>query len=196
MLRGLGRDALQFMWEAAQDGGTNSGGEQTTAPSLEQLQAELEQTRKALKAANAESAQRRKTLEELEATKAKQAEAELTEVQKAQKRAEEAEQRMKQLEASQRESAIRHAVEMAAAKMNFHDVQDAYRLADLVGVDVNDGKVTGVEDALKALATSKPHLIKQPSGGDTNAAARGSQRTITPQDLVEQKRNSGAYTPF
>lgn len=188
MLKKMGRDAL-LLFEENQDGGEGSG------PTVEQLAAQLEQVQKQLKAANAESAQRRRLLDEIEAANKQKADAELTESQKAQKRAEEAEQRIKDLEKQQRDAAIRHAVEITAGKLNFFDPQDAYSLADLTGVTLVDGKPTGIDAALQSLAKSKPHLVK-PSGGDTNAAARGQQRQPTQNDLVSRKLGSGAYTPF
>lgn len=52
---------------------------------------------------------------------------------------------------------------LAANEFDWHDPADALRLADLSGVEIDpdDGTVTGVKDALKALAKSKPHLIKK-----------------------------------
>jgi hypothetical protein len=59
------------------------------------------------------------------------------------------------------ETRIRHAVEMAAAAMRFHDPADAYALADLSTVEIaDDGQVRNVDTVLKALAKAKPHLVK------------------------------------
>jgi uncharacterized coiled-coil protein SlyX len=51
---------------------------------------------------------------------------------------------------------------LAANKYTWHDAADALRLADLSGVEIDpeDGSVTGLKEALDALAKSKPHLIK------------------------------------
>lgn len=56
---------------------------------------------------------------------------------------------------------IRHTVELEALKLGFRDSGDAFRMIDLATVVIDDdGKVDGVDDALKALATDKPYLLK------------------------------------
>jgi hypothetical protein len=198
-----GRDA-QILYEANAGGSgegdsntgtdSNTGGEMTLA----QLQAELETMRKALKAANSESATRRKKLEEIEAAESERKARDLTEAEKAVKRAELAEQRATQLENQWRTSTIRHAVEMTAGGLNFADPDDAFRLADLAGVEIDatTGKVIGVEDALKALAKAKPHLIKQSTtAGDINAQSGGRATGMTVEDIAKRKRMSGGYAP-
>lgn len=173
--------------EQAGDGGagTGSNGAQGNddgkRPTIEQLQAELDDLRKANKAKNAENATWRKKLDEIEAADAKRKEQELSDAQKAAKRAEEAEAKATQLEMQYRATTIRHAVEMAAARLNFADPDDAYKLADLSAVTiVDDGKVDGVDAALKALSTAKPHLVKQAQGaGDINARNQGKQTNTT-----------------
>lgn len=164
-------------------GDNNKGAESGNAGemSAEQLKAELERTRTALKAANKEAGDRRKRLDEIEAADAKRKEQELSDAQKAAKRAEEAEAKATQLEAQYRATTIRHAVEMAAAKLNFADPDDAYKLSDLSAITIgDDGKVDGVDAALKALSTAKPHLVKQAQGaGDINARNQGKQTNTT-----------------
>lgn len=47
------------------------------------------------------------------------------------------------------------------SKVTWHDPQDAFRLADLREVTIeDDGTVVGMEAAVKALAKAKPHLVK------------------------------------
>ena len=72
--------------------------EPAKAQTPDELQAELERTREALKKANKEAEQRRRKLEELDAAEAKRKEAEMSELEKANKRAEEAEKRAAQIE--------------------------------------------------------------------------------------------------
>jgi hypothetical protein len=197
----MGRDA-QIMYEA-DAGGSGSGettGSEGTGDEMTpaQLQAELETLRKALKAANSESAARRKKLEEIEAADNERKTKDLSDAEKALKRAQDAEAKAAEAETRWRTSTIRHAVETTAGKLNFTDPDDAFRLADLAGVeiDASTNKVIGVEDALKALAKAKPHLLKQASaGGDINAQSGGRATGVTADDLVRRKRESGRYTP-
>lgn len=81
-----------------------------------------------------------------------------------------------------------HNAFLAANSHSWHDAADALRLADLseVEIDPEDGSVTGIKEALDALAKSKPHLIKKPegdkdesrnaSGSSTNGKRKGQQK--------------------
>jgi hypothetical protein len=179
-----------------QDGKTPNG--ENGQPTAEQLATELASLRAALKAANAESMTRRKKLDELEAAEEERKAAQLSEVEKAKKAQADAEAKARATEERLRTSAIRSAVAMEAARLGFYDPEDAFRLADLAEVQVaEDGKVTGVEAALKALAKAKAHLVKTASGGgDINSTAAGRQTRPSADELVRQKRASGAYTPI
>jgi hypothetical protein len=161
---------------------------------------EIESLRAALKAANKESADRRKRLEALEADEAKRKEAELSEVEKADQRAKAAEAKAQGLEQRWRDGMLRSAVTVEASKLQFYDPEDAFRLADLTALTVNeDGTVTGVEDALKALVKAKPHLVKTTTTTpppDVNAQNRGRTATPTTDELVAAKLRSGNYVPI
>ena len=193
------RDAGMF-YEADASGsgeGTSDGG----ALSPEQLQAELERTRAALKQANKEAGDRRKKLEEIEQNEAKRKEQELTEVQRAAKRAEEAEANLKEYQKRYRTNAIRNAVRLAAQNAGFVDAEDAIALADLSSVDLdeNTDKVTGADEVTKALAKAKPHLLKapeRPQAPNINSSGGGPRPPITNDQLVERKRSSGDYVAF
>lgn len=65
---------------------------------------------------------------------------------------------------------------LTANKYTWHDVADALRLADLSGVEIDpeDGSVTGLKEALDALAKSKPHLIKKDEDGKDPKGKSGS----------------------
>ncbi len=139
--------------------------EPTTPPALplplgeggvREIAAELEKTRAALKAANAESAARRKKLEAFETFN--------TELEKTRAELAAAKAEAETAKANTRAAAIRHAVEAAAAGLNFQDPADAMTLADLTAVQVDDaGVVTGAAEAVKALADKRPYLLK-PAG--------------------------------
>lgn len=63
------------------------------------------------------------------------------------------------------ERVIRSEVRMVAGVMGFTSPDDAYHLAELAEVQLdNDGNVQGVEAALKKLAKDKPYLLKTAGG--------------------------------
>ncbi len=73
---------------------------------------------------------------------------------------------------------LEHAVEqlrlhnafLSSNAYTWHDPEDALRLADLSDVEIDDdGKVHGLEEAIKKLATKKPHLLK----------AKGNRKTVS-----------------
>lgn len=180
--------------------GQEGGGTPQTPPSATPGANELEELRAALKRANAESAERRKRLDQLEADEKKRNEAQMSEVEKANKRAETAEARLAAQGQALRERSIRHAVEIEASKAGFIDPADAAALADLSGVqyDEGTGQVSGVDAAVKALAKVKPHLVKQgtpPPNIDGRAGGKGTL-TGSQDELIQRKRASGNYTPF
>lgn len=127
----------------------------TTGQTPELLAAELERTRKALKDANREAAERRKKLEAFEAAEKERQEKELSEAQKLQKQLEEERATRSSLESKLRANTIRSEVLAKAAQLDFKNPGDAMALLDLSGVEItDDGKVTGFEKELEALAKS------------------------------------------
>lgn len=177
------------------DSGTEDKGDVT---SLDELKAELERTRAALKAANKEAADRRKKLDDIEAQATARKEQELTEAQKAASRADKAEQALQALEARHRNTTINSAIRLAARTAGFVDPEDAVSLLDRTGLDIDENdNVTGVEAAIKALAKTKPHLLntKQPAP-NINASTGGQPAPITTDTVIVQKRQSGMYAPL
>lgn len=176
------------------------GGEMPEGDAPADAGSELEMLRVALKRANREAAERRKKLEELEAGEAKRREAEMSEAERLKAQAAAAEQRLQVMEKALSESRIRQAVTVAASGLAFVDADDAYRLADLSGVTIDEaGTVSGVDGALKALAKAKPHLLRQAGGAaatNINATSSGRQTRISPDELVQRKRASGDYVPI
>ena len=125
---------------------------QTTA---DELKAELERVRLALKNANKEAADRRKKLEAYEAAEKEAAEKELSEAQRLQKELEAAKAARLELEAKLRTNTIHNAALAKAAALEFDHPADALALIDLSAVEITaDGKVTGFEKALEELAKS------------------------------------------
>lgn len=76
------------------------------------------------------------------------------------------------------------AITMAATKLDFANPQDAYALADLAGLVVNEsGEVEGAEEAVKVVADTRPYLIERRIAPQTNAGAGGGGRP-SPQQVV------------
>lgn len=56
-------------------------------------------------------------------------------------------------------------------KHTWHDPTDALRLMDREGVEIKDGSVNGLKQAIEKLAKAKPHLIKQVDGDENGSSA-------------------------
>lgn len=166
--------------------------------SQEDLAAEVERLRVALKAVNAEAAERRVKLKEFEEAEAKRREAELSELERAQRAAEQAQAERDELMEKLRSTQLTHAATMAAQTLNFHDPAAAIKLADLSQVQVESGSVEGVQKALEELAKANPWMLKtsQPASGDINAGSRGRTKSPSLDDIVAKKRATSGYSRF
>jgi hypothetical protein len=134
-----------------------------------------------------------KKLADLEAAEQKRREAELNEAQKAQAQLAELEKKLNEANLNLVTERLRNAVQSEAAKMGFLNPEDAYQLADLAEVETtDDGKVTGVEDALKKLVKDRPYLLKTPgqtTAPQTDASRRGpATSSTTNADILARKR--------
>lgn len=165
--------------------------EQSGEPTNEALLAQLADAQAALKRANAESASRRKKLAKLEKDESDREAAQLSEVEKAQKSAQEWEDKHVALTAELDAARMRQSFyeEADAQKLAFVNAQakrDAFSLSDLSGVVVDDGTLTGMDDAVKALVKSHPHLFGVVVLPDTNATATGPGASeATEDELIE-----------
>lgn len=126
---------------------------------------------KKLKAVNAE-------LKKLQDVEAKRKEAELSELEKSQKRAQELEERLQAAQTTAQALRLRQEFGKVAArlKLSFVDQQaedDAFELADMDDVELyEDGKITGLEDAVKALQKKRPYLFTSDEGGSRGTPKR------------------------
>lgn len=130
---------------------------------------------------------------------AKIKEAQLSETEKLTKKLAELETAKAQAETRTRETLIRSAVISEAAKLNFNDPEDAYRLIDVTGLTIADnGKVEGAADAVKALAESRKYLIKNgnPSLSTFNPAGDGQPLKETDAQRRTRIYGSGAGSYF
>lgn len=99
------------------------------------------------------------------------------------------------------EERVGREIERVAAGLDFHDAKDAFDLIDMAAVQVDeDGKVAGVEKALKKLAEDKPYLVQDENGknGRKGTPLRGRQlqqqgKQSTPRG--EQVRNTPTRVP-
>lgn len=114
----------------------------------------------------AEKAEARRA--ELEKAEQQRAEAQLSEIEKAQKKAAEAEQKATALQGKMKEQSLRSAFSELAAKAGCQDTSLGFLALDKSKVAVDDdGNVTGLEAAIKALQSSNPILF-QPSAAPAN----------------------------
>lgn len=90
-------------------------------------------------------------------------------------------QQLADLEKAVQQEKIRNAFNQVATSQNVNHLDDAFVLADLSAVTVEDGKVVGMEDAIKALVDNKPFLLakKQPKpiGESTNGNTERADKT-------------------
>jgi DNA repair exonuclease SbcCD ATPase subunit len=163
------------MADKAED--VKSEGDKQDKQTPEQLQAELEKTRTALKAANKEAADRRKRLAELETAETERKAAEMTEAQKLNAKLEKLEAE-KNAALEKASNSLKRAAILSKAG-DFIDADDV--VGALAGkLEINDaGDVDGLDEALAALKKAKPHWLKakQPGGrlspGNPGGATEG-----------------------
>jgi multidrug efflux pump subunit AcrA (membrane-fusion protein) len=173
--------------------GTGAG---TSAASAEELQAELERARDALRKANSEAAERRKKLEAYEAAEQKRKSEELSEADRLKLQLSEAQQALDSQRAENRRYKLLGAASREAARLNldFHPdaLDDALRLGDLDGVreDEDTGNLSGMDAVLRELAKRKPYLLRQKGVPNINGGERGKTNTLALNE-DELKRQFG-----
>lgn len=159
--------------------------------------AELERTRVALKLANAESAKRRKRLEELEAAEQERAQAELSETDRLKKQLDEAEAKHAAVQARLNAELIKSAAASAAQGLQLPfagttALDDAVALGAFADLEIgSDGKVSGINDAIKSLHKARPYLFGTPmQAPDINGGARGNGQgpLITDEERAAVRR--------
>lgn len=174
--KGTGSDAAGD--QAQRDTDQADQTEQTGETDAAAIRAELERTRAALKAANKEAAERRKRLEALEAADQERQQAEMTELDKAKKELERLQTERERMAAQIRRATLKDAALAAAQRAGLAFAPGA--LADAVALGAfddlevaDDGSVSGMTDAIKALQKQRPYLFTQVTAPDINAGARG-----------------------
>ena len=132
----------------------------------EELKAELGEVREALKRVNAESAGRRKELEKIAAAEEERKKELLSETEKFQVEIKAVSEAHKALKAELSAERVRTAIIAEAMKLGFASPEDAMSLTNLAEITVTDGKVSGFEKSLKALADSGRLAMKDDKRSD------------------------------
>lgn len=92
-------------------------------------------------------------------------------------------------------------VKVLANELGFADWEDALTLADFTEVNEDDkGNLTGVKEAMEALAKKKPHLLKQQKkgggsfGADIGGSGGGDDQKRRTEDLIKAAQSRGAVS--
>lgn len=108
--------------------------------------------------------------------------------------AESEQKKREQLEQQVKQSTIDAAVVGEAAKLGAVDVDAVKALIDRANINVDEsGGVTGIAEAVKALAESKGYLFKQGSGAPNLGAGNGSDNKGTGEKIAYSKVKDPAY---
>ena len=173
-------DAAAAAGEGENQNGDGDGDEFDKERALETIRKQRESEKKLAKDLKDTQA-RLKQYEDAE--KAKQ-DAEKTELQKAQDREAKLKQDLQEAQETAQALRLRQEFGKTAAKLalKFASVQaedDAFELAEMDGVEIDaNGKVTGLEDAVKELQKSRPYLFAQAEGeGDGQGTPKRNGKT-------------------
>ena len=138
---------------------------------------------------------RAKTADELEAAEKRRQQETLSETERLKAQLAEAQKAIE--DTSKARDDYARAVEKAniegailAAAGNFNDPSDVLALIDRASIQVKDGKVIGVKDAIEALGKQKPHLLKRmvPLVGATNPGGNGAVNARGETDFERRRR--------
>jgi len=171
----------------ATGGGEQSGGEETRVFTQAELDRIIQERLARERQKYGDYDDLKKAKDELDALKAEQ----MSELEKAQKRAADLEAERDQALVEANDRLIKAAFVAAAAQAGAAHPEDAFALADLSGVEIGeDGQVTGVEDAVKALveAGRLPMSDKRRAPGLDGGAGGGQGPGERAPELSEEER--------
>lgn len=148
--------------------GTNQGKDSTDSSAANEWEDKLKQQQARTQAADKRAAEAEAKLKQL-------LDKDLPEVEKLKRDYSDAQKQVESLTETNRNLALQVAF-LTDNTYSWHNPERALKLVNLEGVEIDaDGRVTGLKDALKALAASDPYLIK--SNGETD---QGSRQGSTP----------------
>lgn len=139
----------------------------------------------------------KKAEEEREKAKLSETERLQSEKEEATKKAEDALKQLESVKSTANQQVIAAEIRSIARAMNANDPADVYALIDKNDIKIEDGKVAGAEDAVKAIAEAKPWLFKKPQvGADVPPAAADPKRYHKPDaeaklEEAKEKAKSG-----
>jgi hypothetical protein len=166
--------------------------EQPKAKTAEELQASVDRLERAVKDANKEAASKRVRLEELERADQERQKASLSEVDRLKQQVAEAQSEAEKARSEAATVRVKTAVIVAAGQMGFQDPEDAYALLDLSKLEIEkDGKVAGVDEALKALVKAKAYMIKKTGAGPIGPTNPSGDKGAKESDAERRKRLLG-----
>jgi predicted RNase H-like nuclease (RuvC/YqgF family) len=147
--------------------GTQSGTQTTTdTADLERRAAEADSLRERMKAADKRAADFEARLKQL-------TEKDMPEAEKLKRDFEDAQKQVETLRDTNQQLALQVAF-LSDNTFTWHNPERALKLVDLSQVEIDSaGKVSGLKEALKALATSDPYLIKQSVKEEENKTPPG-----------------------
>lgn len=167
--------------------GSDQGFSQADVDRIVQKRLERERARYADYDALKEAAEKLKALEEADLSEREKLEKRIAELEQAEA---EAKSKAEVREMEVNEKLIRAEVRVVAAGMGFVNPEDAYGLADLADIALDDdGAVQGVKKALEKLAKEKPYLLDGKSDGGVGTPSRGKRTTTgkAPAELEPTK---------
>src|SRR3982751_2110985 len=143
-------------------GGTGQQGTGTSSMTLEQAMLELEKQQRRANAADQNQAKLQSDLKKYQ-------DAQLSEQEKTKRDLEEANKAREQLAKEKQDLELRIAF-LSDNTYEWRNPEHALRLIDLSGVEVKDGKITGLKEAMKALAEQNKYLLAEKGTGDGSDA--------------------------
>jgi hypothetical protein len=168
--------------ESGQQGG--GGHADLTVDQLREKLATQDKTLEKLRGIEREYAKEKKAFDAAQ-TKLKEIDdQQKTELERERERADQAEARSTQLEADRRGRAVRYAVGMAAAKLNFHNPDDVHHFLTFSDEDFDEqGEPKGVEAKVKKLAEERPYLVVEPGKNGPPSSPNSDRREgqLTPE---------------
>lgn len=126
--------------------------------------------------------------------------AKLDDVERTKVEAQEAKDRADKAEAALRDEKIFNAF-LSQKDVAWHDVNDAFTMfknSYMDGVDITDGKVTGIDPAVKKMVKEKAYLVKPASEGGSTGAPHNGRRAGEQNDAGKTARMArfpAAYGP-